>query len=752
MDAHLARRRLLPALLMSALAPLGHAQTTTSTTTTALGEILVTARRDEAPAGTKTVLSAAELARQGAQDMRNIARYAPLISVPNAASGSGSVWDSTGNTGFNIRGIDGNRVSMDVDGIALPDAAPKPDGTSLNTFGIGRDYFDPETFREVSITSGTTATGPGTPGLGGAVALVTKAPEDYVSKEHPVHADYKFGYDGSNHMRMHALTGAADMGGMQLLALFVHRDGKEYESAGNTVQNPDDWDSDALLAKLSWYPLAGHKVTATIDAYQASHVRDYLNKVSALYPQGVDQQSDTRRSRFSLDHEFTGKTALFDRLDSRIYAQNAEVDDRTDAYYVSGGQRYQRAIDTGYFNRSRGIASNAVKEFGAHRLSYGIAAEDVETRRPWREDRTVLATGTHQITNKNRMVDTDTTKLWAFARAELALTDSLTLTPGLRYDWRELEPKNVQDYVVAVPAAQKELRTRKDDYFTPSLELAYKLRPDLTAYAKYSRGTRLPTAAEMTGTYDSFSYTGAGTGYAVLGNADLKKETSNAFELGVRGEAVPGVSIQAAAFHTKYRNFIEYAEQPLDLVNYPTITQFLYRPENVGSAKTWGAEVSAQFALKQWSAALNGASVTVAAGVQHSKARNEETGVEGELASTLPRKISATFAWDDPAKRGGAALSVFSVHGKEAKADVIAGTTTARFAVPGATVADLTAYWNIGKHASVTAGIYNLTDKQYWDYASSRSLAAGTTATALADIERQARPGRYGAVTFKVIY
>jgi hemoglobin/transferrin/lactoferrin receptor protein len=532
----------------------------------------------------------------------------------------------------------------------------------------------------------------------------------------------------------------------------VHRDGNEYESAGSAVQNPDDWDSDALLAKLSWTPLAGHKLTATVDAYQASHVRDYLNKAGALYPQGVNQASSTRRNRFSLDHEFTGKTALFDRLDTRVYAQNAEVDDRTDALYIVGNQRYQRAIDTGYFNKSRGIASNAVKALGAHRLSYGVAAEDVDTRRPWREDRTVLATGAHQITNKNRMVDTDTKKLSAFVRAELALADGLTVTPGLRYDWRELEPKNVQDYVVAVPAARKELRTRKDDYFTPSLELAYKLRADLSAYAKYTRGTRLPSAAEMTGTYDSFSYTGAGTGYAVLGNADLKKETSNAFELGVRGEAMPGVSIQAAAFHTKYKNFIEYAQQPLDPVNYPTITQFLFRPENVGSAKTWGAEVSAQFALKQWSAALDGASVTVAAGVQHSKARNEQTGVEGELASTLPRKISTTFAWDDPAKRGGAALSVFSVHGKQAGPDVVSGTTDARFAVPGATVADLTAYWNVGRHVSITAGIYNLADKKYWDYASSRSLAAGTTATALADIERQARPGRYGAVTLKVIY
>jgi hemoglobin/transferrin/lactoferrin receptor protein len=212
------------------------------------------------------------------------------------------------------------------------------------------------------------------------------------------------------------------------------------------------------------------------------------------------------------------------------------------------------------------------------------------------------------------------------------------------------------------------------------------------------------------------------------------------------------VTVEASVFHTKYENFIEYATQPADPVNFPTITQGLFRPENVGEAKTWGAEFSSSFALGEWHAALDGASILLAAGVQHSKARNTDTGAESELASTLPRKISATFAWDDPAKRGGAALTVFNVRGKQAEPDVISNVTAARFAVPGATVADLTAYWNLGRHLSLTAGIYNLADKKYWDYASSRSLAAGTTAATLADIERQARPGRYGAVTLKVIY
>lgn len=742
--------RRMPILLACALAPLAAAQDQAPPDT--LDPIVITGQRaHKSGTATVTVLDAGALARQGAFDMQNMARYAPLVSVPLSASGSGNVWDSAGNTGFNIRGVEGNRVSLQLDGIALPDAAPKPDASTLNGFGMGRDYFDPETFRRVDIASGTTPTGAGTPGLGGAVSFVTKAPEDYVGPERSRYGEYKFGYDGSAGMRMHALTGAAAAGNVRMLAVLVHRDGEQLDSAGSAPVNPDDWDSDALLAKLSWTPLAGHRLTATIDAYRASHDRVYANKQGASYPDGAAQDSRTRRNRFSVDHQYNGATPWFDTLDSRIYVQDADIDDITDARYVTGAVPYRRHIVTGYRNRSTGMASNADLHVGAHVVSYGASVEDLDTRRPWFEDRVVLASGAHQFTSKNRMADTDTRTAAAFVRADLAVGERLTVTPGVRVTWRQLEPK-ADGYVVAVPAAARELRKQDDTYATPSLALAYTLARELSAYAQYSRGTRLPNAAELTGTYDSFSYTGGGAGYAVLGNPDLKKETSNAFEIGLKGMAAPGLRFHAALFRTDYDDFIEYAAQPADPVNYPTLTFGLFRPENLGKARTWGAEAAAELDIGRWSAQLAGTRLTVAGGVQHSRARNLDTDEESELASTLPKKASAILSWDDPGRRGGASFAVVHTGAKQARADVISGVTSPRFAVPAATVMDLTGYWNLGRHAALTVGVYNLADKKYWDYASARGLAAPTTAVARADIERMARPGRYVAATFTLMY
>jgi len=71
--------------------------------------------------------------------------------------------------------------------------------------------------------------------------------------------------------------------------------------------------------------------------------------------------------------------------------------------------------------------------------------------------------------------------------------------------------------------------------------------------------------------------------------------------------------------------------------------------------------------------------------------------------------------------------------------------------LPGHGVVDFSAYWNVSEHARLQVGVYNVGDKKYWDYATSRSLPAGTSATALADIERQALPGRNVAASLTLL-
>ncbi|QDG69969.1 TonB-dependent hemoglobin/transferrin/lactoferrin family receptor [Janthinobacterium tructae] len=719
-------------------------------------EIVVNAKQDyERRAGTRTVVTADDLERRNVTDMGGIVRYLPLITAPAAASGSGSVWDGSGNTGYNIRGLEGNRVSLELDGIALPDAAPKPDGNTLNAFATGRDYFDPETFREVRIDSGTTAASGANPGLGGGVAFITKSPEDYLGEGRDHYVAYKYGRATADRSNAHTLTGAARMGDkLQGLAVYVRRDGEQMDSRGSTPVNPDDWHSNALLSKLVWTLPGEQKLDLTVDMFERKNKRDLRSKVSTYYPTGVQQDSTTRRTRVSLGHDVALKDfALFDRLTSKVYLQNANTDDKTQGRYTFGSPA-QRSIETSFQNDSIGVTSEAFKQLNAdNALLYGVQLEQLKTRRPWREDRLIIATGQHQITNKNRMADMDTSKLALYVRDDLSFDlagKKAVLTPGLRADYRKDAPKNLQHYAIGVPGASKEIRKQSDTYFTPSLSLSVEVLPQMNAYATVTRGTRLPTAAERTGTYDSISYTGTGRGYAVLGNANLRKETSQAYELGLKGDVVKGLSMHASVYQTEYKNMIEYVMQEDDPVNYPTITQGLFRPENIGNARTWGAELTLRAELGAWAPSMQGYRIDLATGVAKGRSFNTLTGDSGGLASVAPAKTALTFGYDHANELFGLALTAVHAGDKQAPNDLLTGTTAPRFSVPSYTIFDLSTYWNAHKNAKIVVGVYNLTDRKYWDYAAARSLSAGTTAATRAEIERYAKPGRNVAASLSV--
>lgn len=62
---------------------------------------------------------------------------------------------------------------------------------------------------------------------------------------------------------------------------------------------------------------------------------------------------------------------------------------------------------------------------------------------------------------------------------------------------------------------------------------------------------------------------------------------------------------------------------------------------------------------------------------------------------------------------------------------------------------DLTGYWQVSKNARLNAGIYNIGDKRYWDYSSTRSLQPNVPRDQR-DIELLSSPGRTFAVSLNV--
>ncbi|RZL85636.1 MAG: TonB-dependent hemoglobin/transferrin/lactoferrin family receptor, partial [Sphingomonas sp.] len=145
--------------------------------------ITVTATRTEkavedVPA-TVSVIDAKTIEDRFISDIKDLVRYEPGVTVRRAPSRFTAAGSSIGrdrDSGFNIRGLEGNRVLITVDGVRVPDAF------SFGAQSVGRgDYVDLDRFEQVEILRGPASALYGSDGVAGAVSFITKDPRDFLA-------------------------------------------------------------------------------------------------------------------------------------------------------------------------------------------------------------------------------------------------------------------------------------------------------------------------------------------------------------------------------------------------------------------------------------------------------------------------------------------------------------------------------------------------------------------------------------------
>lgn len=193
-------------------------------TETRLKEITVSATRTERPVqdapGTVTVIEAETIERNMMKDITDLIRYEPGVSVSNNPGRFGP-------NSFNIRGISGNRVLMQVDGIRLPDAF------SFGSFSsASRNMIDIDALKAVEILRGSGSNLYGSDAIGGVVTYLTKNPADFMKlTDKPVFASLKGGYaSADNSLLTTTATVAAGRGDTQGMLLYTYRSDSETEN------------------------------------------------------------------------------------------------------------------------------------------------------------------------------------------------------------------------------------------------------------------------------------------------------------------------------------------------------------------------------------------------------------------------------------------------------------------------------------------------------------------------------------------
>ena len=715
--------------------------------------------------GTSTTVSGDELDRTN--NMKDVVRNQPLVSAPArrwARPGTAG-FDRSGTTGYNIRGIEGNWVGMDVDGIEMPDATTRPyvSRAGVNSFGVGRDFIDPEMFTSVNILSGTTSASRLVGGIGGAVSFKTKSADDYLRGDKVSYFGGKLGYDSADRSWNESVTAAGKSGNLDGLLSYSRRDGHATRNNSDIVDSmANDWNSDALLLKGGLRIDAANRLELSLDLYRRKNDTDFFgwDTTSTFITENSQQHSDTSRNTLQLMHQWTPDNALVDQADTRLYFQSTDTEDTTDTKTVATNASVRnvsenKMVHLGLVECAGQAAGPALSQLWIERVDAGCGAA-MERGRLYE-----AATGHHDRSRGTVCAGSHRLRPWR---------PSPGADPGTARRLRRIKTRDLDNFVsgVLTPAdVEKMYGTPSTTIWSPSLGLSYDLTPTMAAYAQYKRSGRAPSAGEIFGSWNLASNYVANNQYALIGNQNLKEETSDAFEIGLKGKPTPGVTLNTSLFYTQYKDFIAYTRYGRAMflamfTKVPAHIGTIYQAENRDDAKIYGFELSARLDHGQWSPQAKGIYTTWAMGLSRGTAKSNYAGDKDvPLESVLPRKAIIGAGYDAPMKAWGVNLTGTFVGSKQAVATsrdaynnsgpALADATTTLFRVPGHASFDLISYWQINRNVRLDAGIYNLGDKRYWDYSSARSLQP-SVARDRRDIELLTEPGRTAAVSLNLAF
>jgi hemoglobin/transferrin/lactoferrin receptor protein len=657
-------------------------------------------------AATVTVIDDARIDATLASDIRDVVRYEPGLSVRNDPFRFGLDTVS-------IRGLGGNRVALEVDGI------PAAGGFAVGSYAdSGRAFVDAAFLHRVEFLRGPASSLYGSDAIGGIVAMTTLAPRDLLgTARNGFGARTEAGYQSDDGGWHAAALAAGTAGPGEWLLGYVRREGHEAETAADVEPDPRDYTGDSVLAKYVLPETAGGPVTVTLEGgrlAQQTSVDAFLGVGRFVNTTRLEGDDRLRRRRASVEQVLDTGVAAFDSASWRAYWQDTRTDqdtveDRKAAPPRTPAVSLQRSFELD--ERACGLEFTALKRLGSgtfgHDLVYGFEATRTRLEELRNGTQTTVATG--EVTNVilgevfplRDMPLTDVTEIGLFVQDEMGPDDGRwTLVPALRVDSYDLSPDvdgiYREDNPTSAPVGVDDVS------FAPKLGGTYRITDSVTAFAQYAHGFRSPPPEDVNiGLELPLFHVRA------VPNPDLRPETSDGYELGVR-VTTPALRLTASAFLTDYDDFIESKVNLGPDAGGVT----LFQSRNVAQARIYGAELSSTVELGAWSGALDGWTGRLAA----SWTRGEDRTRDVPLNSIDPPRLVAGLRYDAPSQRWGSELVVTAV---EAQREVDRSLADL-YATDGYATVDLLAEWRFSPQVRLNVGLFNLTDAEYIDWADVR--------------------------------
>lgn len=678
-------------------------------------------------AGTVSLIERERLDQTLVQDLADAVRYEPGLSAPEDAARFGI-------QGFAIRGLSGNRVGMEIDGV------PIADGFAIGSFSnSSRGAIETAFLSRLEILRGPASTLYGSDALAGVVSMQTLSPAELLVD---AHADIGLRAEGAGLTRDGSLASSSlsawRAGRFEALVGLVRRSGEERENlarAGGLASNPADRHERSELFKLGFDGGSGGRYGLTLDRTQETLATEIASLVAGpgQYATTTAMFGDDRfdRERLSLNGLWSFTRPGVDSVSATFYRQRSRTDQNTLQTRAAVAPRTPATLrdrDFLFKTAADGLDLQAEGRFDAlgarHWQVYGVefARTDLTELRDARETNLDTGASTNLIIGERFPVrdfpPSTATEFGAFWQDEIQLGEGpLTLIPGVRYERYRVDTR--VDAIFAEDNPNLAPADLQQSSLTPKLGVRFELNAATQIFAQYALGFRAPPVSDV-----NIGFTIPSFNYVAIPNPDLKPEHSRGLELGMRWNGL-NTSLEMVGFDNRYRDLIE---SRVNLGRDPLTGALVFQSINRERAHIYGLEVRGDAGLPWDGFALQGA-------FAWTRGNDSARGVP--LNSVEPARLTLGLSYEHPSGNQRLELVGTTVTGKSR----IDSSTVPIFRTPGYATFD--AYWRIqvNERLQVDLGAFNLTNRRYWLWSGVRGLPADAR-----EIDLYAQPGRqFGA-------
>ncbi|CEO41048.1 TonB-dependent hemoglobin/transferrin/lactoferrin family receptor [Photobacterium kishitanii] len=523
--------------------------------------------------GSVTVITSEELEREGATELYDSLKNIPGVSV---SGGAGRPQNIT------IRGMSGNRIKIIEDGVETSDGYGADD---LND-KVGRNSFDLSAAKQLEVIKGAGSSLHGSGSLGGLIVITTKDASDYLSSHKNTAVEVDSNYVGESNKIKGTVNIAQRIGSSEHLIRYSQWMGNESNNYTGEVYDRDIDGFDISL--ISNFYISDHQEIKT----KFSYYEDTMNRNdhNNYKPGDFNENTVTSSNKYQVTYLYNGADfALFDDAKVLTYYQLTKNNNNKKQYetkLVQNVNYKHLSLDNSLFDEEKvGLKTEFQRHLDNQNIVWGVDTVFKEHSR--KLVKTSISDGSTSISETNPFADANTFNIGMYVHDDI-MWNAWDIGVGIRYDFHQLTPKDKNQ--LASNGYNLALSNATSSEISPSFSIGYNFSDELKAYFSYNHGFNSPNYAKV---YGYVPHDGIPP-FEIVPNYDLKAETSDNFEIGVKSRM--GIySVNAAVFYSDFDNFIRTKQTGMNSDNGRITIQYV----NLDKVTSYGFEMTASAEISE---------------------------------------------------------------------------------------------------------------------------------------------------------